>query len=73
MNRSWIGTLRRALPGMGPWTLTTDRGRRYALVGSIPASLECERVTIHGQPAGLPLAPAIRVLEVHVARLLGGF
>ncbi len=56
--------LRRALPGMGPWTLATECGRRYALVGAIPADLECQRVTVCGEPTGLPLSPAILVAEV---------
>ncbi len=52
------------MPGLGPWTLSTPGGRRYALVGSIPAELECQRVTVHGEPMGAIFSPAILVAEV---------
>jgi len=51
--RSWRGTLRRGLLGLGTWKLEADDGRKYQLAGEIPKSLEGQRVQVRGSSEGL--------------------
>ncbi len=70
--RSWRGTVRRGLMGMGTWKLEADDGRKYQLAGKIPKSLEGQRVQVRGSSDGLMgiamLDGVIRVEEVKPLR-----
>ena len=70
--RSLKGTLRSGLLGMGTWKLEADDGRSYQLAGSIPRSLEGQRVQIKGHSDGLMgiavLDGVIRVEEIRPLR-----
>ncbi len=70
--RSWKGTLRRGLLGLGTWKLEADDGRSYQLAGKIPSSLEGQRVKVKGSSEGLMgiavLDGVIQVQEVQPLR-----
>jgi hypothetical protein len=64
MTRTWKGRLRHGALGLGGWTLEADDGRSYILVGSVPSSLDGERVEVRGSR----LAVVIRVEEIRPQR-----
>lgn len=71
--KTWRGTLRRGMPGLGTWSLDADDGRRYQLVGRIPTTLEGRRVEVRGRSDGLMgIAVLDGVIEVEAIRRLGG-
>lgn len=66
--KRWKGRLVKGTIGPGGWRLEADDGRAYQLVGSIPDTLEGQRVVITGESEGLMgiavLAGVIRVREI---------
>jgi hypothetical protein len=70
MTRTWKGTLRRGLPGLGGWKLEGRMGRRWLLVGSVPPQLEGRRVEVRGQSG--PLGKIAGVIHVEEIRPLKG-